>query len=79
MLVTDKRSRFRDALTLLWLLLVLPAMNSAQEANRLQLSSPALQAGQFIGVEYQPEPQPQCGDDLIPFYPAYPVWIIWPP
>jgi len=41
--VKDKLSRFRDALTLSALLLVLPAINSAQEANRLQLSPPALQ------------------------------------
>jgi hypothetical protein len=71
MLVTDKLSRFRDALTLSWLLLVLPAINSAQEANRLQLSPPALPAGRLIAVESQLGPQPPCGDELIPFYPVY--------
>jgi hypothetical protein len=62
MLVTDKLSRFRDALTLSGLLLVLPAINLAQEANRLQLSPPALQAAQLIDVESQLGPQPPCGD-----------------
>jgi len=70
MLVTDKLSRFRDALTLSWLLLVLPAINSAQEANRLQLSPHALQAGRLIDVESQLGPQPPCGIDPIPFYPG---------
>ena len=70
MLVKDKLSRFRDALTLSALLLVLPAINSAQEANRLQLSPPALQAGRLIDVESQLGPQPPCGDELIPVYPG---------
>jgi hypothetical protein len=72
MLVTDKLSRLRDALTLSGLLLVLPAINSAQEANRLQLSPPALQAARLINVESQLGPQPPCGDELTPFYPIYP-------
>jgi len=72
MLVKDKLSRFRDALTLSALLLVLPAINPAQEVNRLQLSPPALQAGRLIDVESQLGPQSPCGDELIPFYPVYP-------
>jgi hypothetical protein len=72
MLLRDKLSRFRDALTLSALLLVLTAINPAQEANRLQLSPPALQAGRLIDGESQLGPQPPCGDELIPFYPVYP-------
>ena len=72
MLVKDKLSRFRDALILSALLLVLPAINSAQEANRLQLSPPALPAARLIDVESQLGPQPPCGDKLIPIYPVYP-------
>ena len=70
--VKNKLSRFRNTLTLSALLLVLPAINSAQEANRLQLSPPALQAGRLIDVESQLGPQPPCGDELMPFYPVYP-------
>lgn len=70
MLVKDKLCRFRDALIVSALLLVLPAINSAQEANRLQLSPPALQAGRLIDVESQLGPQPPCGDELIPVYPG---------
>ena len=73
MLVKDKLFPFRVALTLSALLLwVLPAINSAQEANRLQLLPPALQAGRLIDVESQLGPQPPCGDELMPFYPVYP-------
>ena len=71
MLVKDKLSRFREALTLSAILLVLPAINSAQEAHRLQLSPPALQAGRLVDVEPQLGPQPPCGDGQIPLYPVY--------
>jgi hypothetical protein len=37
--------RFQDALTLSALLLVMPAVYPAQEADRFQLSPPTLQAG----------------------------------
>ena len=60
--------RFRDALTLSVLLLVLPAVYSAQEADRFQLSPPALQAGRLIDVEPQLGPQPLCGTEPIPPY-----------
>jgi hypothetical protein len=70
--VKDKLPRFRDALILSALLLILPAINPAQEANRLQLSPPTLQAGRLIDVESQLGPQPPCGDQLMPFYPFYP-------
>ena len=56
-------SWFRDALTFSTLLLVLPAACPAQEADRLQLSPPALQAAQL-------GPQPPCGKEPIPPYPG---------
>ena len=70
MLVKDKLPRFRDALTLSALLLVLPAINQAQEADRFQFSPPALQAGRLIDVESQLGPQPPCGIEPIPLYPG---------
>lgn len=54
-------SSFRNALTFSALLLVLPAVCRAQEANRLQAS--ALQAAQL-------GPQPPCGTEPIPPYPG---------
>ena len=60
--------RFRDALTLSVLLLVLPAVYSAQEADRFQDSLPPLQAGRLIDVEPQLGPQPPCGKEPIPPY-----------
>jgi len=39
---------FRNALTLSALLLVLPAVYSVQEADRFQLSHPALQVGRSL-------------------------------
>jgi hypothetical protein len=48
----------------------LPAVCSAQEADRFQLSPPALQAPRNIGVEPQPGPQPPCGIEPIPPYPG---------
>jgi hypothetical protein len=62
--------RFRDALTLSALLLVLPAVYPAQEADRFQLSPPALQAGRLIDVEPQLGPQPPCGKGPVPPYPG---------
>ena len=62
--------RFRDALTFSALLLVLPAVYPAQEADRFQLSPPALQAGRLIDVEPQLGPQPPCGKEPIPPYPS---------
>jgi len=56
-------SWFRDALTLSALLLVVPAVCPAQEANRFQLLPPAPQAGQL-------GPQPPCGNEPIPPYPG---------
>jgi hypothetical protein len=60
--------RFRDALTLSVLILVLPAVYSAQEADRFQDSLPPLQAGRLIDVEPQLGPQPPCGKEPIPPY-----------
>jgi hypothetical protein len=56
-------SRFRDALTFWVILLVLPAVCPAQEADRFQLSPPALQAAQL-------GPQPPCGMEPVPPYPG---------
>jgi hypothetical protein len=61
---------FRDALTFLALLLVLPVVHPPQQADRFQLSPPALQAGRFIDVEPQLGPQPPCGKEPIPPYPS---------
>jgi hypothetical protein len=66
----DCRSLFRDALTFSTLLFVLPAACLAQEADRFRLSPPALQAARIIGVETQVGPQPPCGKQAIPHYPA---------
>ena len=68
MIVENKLPRFRDALTLSALLLVLPAVYPAQEADRFQLSLPALQAARLIDVEPQVGPQPPCGTEPIPPY-----------
>ena len=68
MIVKNKLPRFRDALTLSALLLVLPAVYPAQEADRFQLSLPALQAERLIDVEPQLGPQPPCGTEPIPPY-----------
>jgi hypothetical protein len=56
-------SRFRDALTLSALLLALPSVCPTQEADRFQVSPPALQAAPL-------EPQPPCGQEPIPSYPG---------
>ena len=56
-------SRFRDALTFSALLLVLPAVCPAQEADRFPLSPPALQVAQL-------GPQPPCGKEPIPSPPG---------
>jgi hypothetical protein len=63
-------SRFRYALTFSALLLVLPAVGPVQEADRFQLSPPALQAARIVGVEPQLGPQPPCGTEPIPPYPG---------
>ena len=68
MLTKNKLLRFRDTLTCSALLLILPALYPAQKADRLQLSSPALQAG-LIDVEPRIGPQPPCGKQPIPPYP----------
>jgi hypothetical protein len=62
---TKKRpSRFRDALTFPVLILILPAICLAQEADRFPHSPPALQAAEL-------GPQPPCGKELIiPSYPS---------
>jgi hypothetical protein len=62
--------RFRYALTFSALLLVLPAVYPAQEADRFQLSPPAPQAGRVVDVEPELGPQPPCGKEPIPPYPG---------
>ena len=62
--------RFRDALTLSALLLVLPAVYPAQEADRFQPFPSALQAGRLIDVAPQLGPQPPCGKGAVPPYPG---------
>jgi len=62
--------RFRDALSVSAFLLLLPAVYPAQEADRFQLSPPALHAGRLIDVEPQSGPQPPCGKEPIPAYPS---------
>jgi len=62
--------RFGEVLTFSALLLVLPAVCPAQEADRSQLSPPALQAAHSIGVEPHSGPQPPCGMEPIPPYPG---------
>jgi hypothetical protein len=64
------KPRFRDALSFSALLLLLPAVYPAQQADRFLLSPPALQAGPLIDVEPQPRPQPPCGKEPIPAYPG---------
>ena len=60
--------RFRNALTLSALLLVLPAAYPAREADRFEHSPSSLQAGRLIDVGPQLGPQPPCGKEPIPPY-----------
>ena len=61
---------FRNTLTFSALLMVLPAVFSVQEADRLQLSPPALRAALVVSVEPMLGPQPPCGKEPIPPYPG---------
>ena len=63
-------SQFRDALTFSALLLVLPTVCPAQQADRFQPSPPALQAARSIAVEPHIGPQPPCGKEPVPPYPG---------
>ena len=60
---------FRDALTSLALILVLPAVYPARETHRFQVSAPALRSTRIIDVEPALGPQPPCGKESIPAYP----------
>jgi hypothetical protein len=64
------QSRFRNTLTFSALLLMLPALFPAQEADRFQSSPPALPAALVVSVEPRLGPQPPCGKEPIPPYPA---------
>jgi hypothetical protein len=70
LIMKNKLPRFRDVLTLSALFFVLPAVSPVQEADRLQHSPPALQAGPLIDVAPQLGPQPPCGKEPIPPYPG---------
>jgi uncharacterized protein DUF6675 len=63
-------SRFRGPLTFSVLLFVLPAVCPTQEADRIQLSPPALQTSRIFGVEPQLGLHPPCGTEPIPPYPG---------
>ena len=61
--------RFRDTLTVLALILVLPAVHPAQEAHRFEISAPALRSARIIADEPELGPEPPCGNEPIPPYP----------
>jgi len=61
--------RFRDAITWSALILLLPAVYTAHETHRFQVSTPALQSARTIDVEPVSGPQPPCGVEPIPPYP----------
>jgi hypothetical protein len=63
-------SVLRDAMTLSALLIVLPAVCFAQQADRFHPSPAALQTAHIIGVESPLAPQPPCGKEPIPSYPG---------
>jgi hypothetical protein len=69
MRTNNEPRRFRDALSVSALLLLLPAVYPAQPADRFLLSSPPRQAVPLIEVEPQ-GPQPPCGKEPIPAYPG---------
>jgi hypothetical protein len=62
--------RFRDGLTVSALLLVLPAIYPAQNADRFGLSPSALQVVRLSDVGPPLGPQPPCGEEAIPHYPG---------
>lgn len=61
--------RFLDTLTVLALILVLPAVYPAQEAHRFEISAPALRSARIIADEPELGPEPPCGNEPIPPYP----------
>ena len=61
--------RFRDAVNLVIVILMLPAVYPAHETSRLQVSASALRPTRFIHAEPVLAPQPPCGVDSIPAYP----------
>ena len=67
---TKKNELSRYALSFLALLLLVPVVYPAQQADRSPLSTPALQAGPVIELEPPPGPQPPCGNEAIPAYPG---------
>jgi hypothetical protein len=66
----NESARFRYRLTFSALLLVLPALYPAQNADRFELSPFALQASRLSDVGPPVGPQPPCGEETIPHYPG---------
>jgi hypothetical protein len=63
-------SRFRHALTVSALLLVSPVVCPLQVEDRFERFPPALRVARIIGVERPLGPQPPCGREPTPPYPA---------
>ena len=71
MIIMQKRNelpRYRYTLTLLALLLALPAVYPAQDADRFH-PAPATPQGRIDDAEPRLGPQPPCGKEPIPPYP----------
>ena len=62
--------RFRNALTLSALLLVLPVVYPAHKMDRFPVSASTPESPRTIDVEAEPGPQPPCGKEPIPPYPG---------
>jgi hypothetical protein len=59
--------KFRDALALLTLILISPALYLAHEAHRAKVSSASLRS--LTHTEPESGPQPPCGQEAVPTYP----------
>jgi hypothetical protein len=65
----NSRLTFREALTFSILILVLPALYSAHDAQHLRISRPAPLHARSINDEPDGGPEPPCGREPIPPYP----------
>jgi hypothetical protein len=70
MLTMNSPFRLRNTLTVSTLIFVLPVVFPAYEANRFQVSTPALRSERIVDVEPELGPQPPCGREPIPPYPG---------